>query len=163
MRKNLRKRLLTGFSFISISAAFSILITLDSNIHKLCLETDNYINCIRSYKKRYKATRKNVIANTCPSNYAYDQDGVCRKVICISKFPFLSKGHKDLTGKGWKCNSKSLFINNNLQWSSNDQPKRAYYSNECPSRAVKKGWQSTCHEEDGFQRVDLDIKRGGRE
>ena len=122
--------------------------SVDSKIHKLCIEAKDYAGCVKTMTKspaenvqtiRTIEGEREATGNSCPTGYAYSGAGYCTNVLCTWDF-----GHDpDLGGKDWRCTG-GILQKPSLRWGNS--VVKAAVDSHCPSGQPGVGWQSTCKE-----------------
>ena len=116
--------------------------SIDSNVHKMCLQANDYMGCVKAQSSqssdmpslRVIQGKTELTGNSCPAQFRYSGAGFCTRVVCSGNH---FRHHPDLKDKGMSC---GFF--ERLQWGNG--VVKAVSNPGCPDREPIIGTDSSC-------------------
>ncbi len=132
--------------------------SVDQKTHKMCLQANDYLGCVKAQSGQATSNEKSKkqiifnpgtatsLGNECPSGYAYTGKGYCAPVRCHYEASFgqFFKGHSDFLGgkSDWKCKYNAWYGPGLLRLEK--ETVRIGTNPNCPPGEPALGWNSTC-------------------
>ena len=124
--------------------------SIDSEVHKMCLQAKDYIGCIKAQSGQSNSIEvfnnpgtASARGNSCSAGYAYIGNGYCREVQCIDRTATSRGNDQIISGKKWRCKNE-FFSTYSLNLGA--EQTRGGNDSSCPAGEPKIGWTSTCEE-----------------
>ena len=118
--------------------------SVDSKVHKSCLQAKDYIGCVKAQSGQSNSIEvfnnpgtASARGNSCPAGYAYIGNGYCREVVCTHRG---GQNAPVISGKQWRCKPwglTPLMLRLGVQ-------ARVGNNSSCPNGEPMVGWNSTC-------------------